>query len=322
MQIYRGARASIQIFDTADRNYTSKFNHETLKRFADLSLVDAPLNGSTEILDDSITGDKLKDAAVTSVKLASVPTSPTLANDIYQKSRAYDDHSDITMLKINVNDNLEHETLWTGLRLASTKILGGRTIGATDANFMKSNASDQWEWLSSAYSQTLLPKTTTTYDFGSATELYSKGYLTNLRLGFDSTGRDYYEKGSWTPAVFGQTSAGVGTYLEQQGYYIRKGNVVWITCKLNITAHSGTGNMLLSGLPYPSTSGIVNAQQYVGTLYSQNLSLNHATADHVAKLDPSSSTIIFNCSISATNNTSLQIDGSCIVGFQLQYVIA
>ena len=71
----------------------------------------------------------------------------------------------------------------------------------------------------------------------------------------DANCLDDYEEGTWTPVIFGSTTGGVGTYNIQNGQYTKIGNRVFITCYLNWTAHTGTGNMRMSGLPFTSNSG-------------------------------------------------------------------
>jgi hypothetical protein len=63
-----------------------------------------------------------------------------------------------------------------------------------------------------------------------------------------------YEEGSWTPTIIGSTTAGVGTYTGQYGMYVRIGRVVIVQANLQMTAHTGTGAMQISGIPYPSAS--------------------------------------------------------------------
>jgi|DEB0MinimDraft_6_1074348.scaffolds.fasta_scaffold29359_3 hypothetical protein len=63
-------------------------------------------------------------------------------------------------------------------------------------------------------------------------------------------GQDGYETGSWTPTAIGTSSAGSGTYLAQNGRYTKIGNAVTATAYLNWTAHTGTGNLKFSGLPF------------------------------------------------------------------------
>lgn len=62
--------------------------------------------------------------------------------------------------------------------------------------------------------------------------------------------------GSFTPVLSGQTTAGAGTYTVQTGSYYRHGNVVFFNINLQWSAHTGTGNLIVNGLPF--TSGANN----------------------------------------------------------------
>lgn len=61
---------------------------------------------------------------------------------------------------------------------------------------------------------------------------------------------DDYEEGTFTPTIVGTTSAGAGTYSVQNGYYTKVGNRVFVNIALDWSAHTGTGNMRVSGLPF------------------------------------------------------------------------
>jgi hypothetical protein len=61
---------------------------------------------------------------------------------------------------------------------------------------------------------------------------------------------DDYEYGTWTPVIEGTSSAGTGTYIVQTGRYTKIGNRVFFDCNLAWNAHTGTGNMYLSGWPF------------------------------------------------------------------------
>jgi hypothetical protein len=61
---------------------------------------------------------------------------------------------------------------------------------------------------------------------------------------------DDYEEGTFTPTISGSTSAGAGTYSVQEGRYTKVGNLVYVTAVMTWSAHTGTGNMRLSGLPF------------------------------------------------------------------------
>ena len=60
---------------------------------------------------------------------------------------------------------------------------------------------------------------------------------------------DDYEEGTWTPVIEGASSAGTGTYTMQYGEYVKIGRAVTIHMRIDWTAHTGSGNMQISGLP-------------------------------------------------------------------------
>ncbi len=66
----------------------------------------------------------------------------------------------------------------------------------------------------------------------------------------DANTLDDYEEGTWTPTLVGETSAGTGTYLERLGTYTKVGNVATCWIDLSWTAHTGTGPMQITGLPF------------------------------------------------------------------------
>lgn len=66
----------------------------------------------------------------------------------------------------------------------------------------------------------------------------------------DPNALDDYEEGTWTPVIEGTTIAGVGVYVIQSGRYTKIGNRVFYDCNVAWTAHTGVGNMYLSGFPF------------------------------------------------------------------------
>lgn len=59
-----------------------------------------------------------------------------------------------------------------------------------------------------------------------------------------------YEEGTWTPVIIGSSTAGAGTYSLQEGFYTKIGRQVTVTGTVVWSAHTGTGTMRVSGLPY------------------------------------------------------------------------
>lgn len=76
---------------------------------------------------------------------------------------------------------------------------------------------------------------------------------------------DYDDGTSWVPTVSGSSSAGVGTYTTQVGIYSIVGNLIFATAEIVWSAHTGTGNLLITNLPFTvrnlanyNPEGIVN----------------------------------------------------------------
>jgi hypothetical protein len=61
---------------------------------------------------------------------------------------------------------------------------------------------------------------------------------------------DDYEEGTFTPTIVGTTDAGTGTYTIQVGIYTKVGTIVHFAATILWTAHTGTGNMRVGGLPF------------------------------------------------------------------------
>lgn len=70
----------------------------------------------------------------------------------------------------------------------------------------------------------------------------------------DANTLDDYEEGTFTPTVVGTSTAGSGTYTAQVGRYTKVGNLVTFTVTLAWSAHTGTGNIRISGLPFTSAN--------------------------------------------------------------------
>jgi hypothetical protein len=83
---------------------------------------------------------------------------------------------------------------------------------------------------------------------------------------------DDYEEGTWTPRIDGSTTAGTGTYSTQVGRYTKIGNLVTVICYLSWSAHTGTGTIYLSNLPFTS-AGVTGFFQAITIGQCNNLAL-------------------------------------------------
>lgn len=61
---------------------------------------------------------------------------------------------------------------------------------------------------------------------------------------------DDYEEGTFTPVIVGTGTAGAGTYSVQDGKYTKIGRVVHFEGRVAWSAHTGTTNMIINGLPF------------------------------------------------------------------------
>lgn len=85
-----------------------------------------------------------------------------------------------------------------------------------------------------------------------------------------------YEEGTFTSTIVGSTTAGIGVYSEQVGRYTKVGRIVTVDISVTWSAHTGTGNMRIGGLPFTSNS-TSQASGSIGVL--SNIAL---TAGYVA----------------------------------------
>jgi hypothetical protein len=124
---------------------------------------------------------------------------------------------------------------------------------------------------------------TTTVGVGGATPSASGAGITfpaTQSASSNANTLDDYEEGTWTPVVLGETIAGTGTYTHQNGNYVKVGQMVNASALITVTNHTGTGNMLIGGLPFTTfASALHRFGATIGGL--NNLAL---TASNVATL--------------------------------------
>ena len=64
-----------------------------------------------------------------------------------------------------------------------------------------------------------------------------------------------YEEGTWSPSIYGTTTAGTTTYFQRAGTYTKVGRVVTVQVFVTITNQTGTGALRLGNLPFTAGSG-------------------------------------------------------------------
>lgn len=123
---------------------------------------------------------------------------------------------------------------------------------------------------------------------------------------------DDYREGTFSPTSYGSTVAGTGTYTIQTGEYTKIGRNISGSLTIAWSAHTGTGNLRIAGLPYNMSSGTVslflNGLTYTGT-HIQGLIVNNeiwlsetssGAADTYIPMDTNVGSIIINFNASVT----------------------
>lgn len=141
----------------------------------------------------------------------------------------------------------------------------GKAVGTNPGGYLEFGASANTAGVNATAYATLSttafsPVTDNTIALGTSAIRFSNCYTNGV--GFpatqvasaDANTLDDYERGSFTPTIVGGTTAGTGTYTTQTGFYIKVGRFVYVNIWIVITAHDGTGQIQITGLPYASAS--------------------------------------------------------------------
>lgn len=88
------------------------------------------------------------------------------------------------------------------------------------------------------------------YIAGIAGVTVSNTNLVTVNTSTGQLGSQALATGTFTPTLVGNSVAGTTTYSSQNGYYTQIGNLVTVIGTINYTAATGTGNMLIGGLPF------------------------------------------------------------------------
>jgi len=104
----------------------------------------------------------------------------------------------------------------------------------------------------------------------------------------DANTLDDYEEGTFTPTIIGTSTAGVGVYTVQLAKYTKVGRLVTVEVDLGWSAHTGTGNMQITGLPF-TTNATVFTSVTLG--YVDNIAL---TAGNIMTAYTSTSSTLIN----------------------------
>ena len=117
---------------------------------------------------------------------------------------------------------------------------------------------------------------------------------------------------TFTPVLIGVSSAGAGTYTAQVGRYTKVYNLGYYYIHLAWSAHTGTGNMRITGLPYTSldTTNVT----YFAPVMSSSLDGSSVIygGDVIARVNNNASTIDLLYQSGSGSNISMDTNGASI----------
>jgi hypothetical protein len=136
----------------------------------------------------------------------------------------------------------------------------------------------------------------------------------------DANNLDDYEEGTFTPTATFTTPGTVST-ASAVGVYTKIGNLVSVVFRISITKGTGSGNIILGGLPFTSTSTspyqascAISTDELIGTgVRFEALVANSATTITFLKVTDSTG--------NATNVTAADLSATTALRFQVNYQI-
>jgi hypothetical protein len=120
---------------------------------------------------------------------------------------------------------------------------------------------------------------------------------------------DDYEEGTFTPTLVGATTSGTGTYSNQSGFYTKIGDVVMFALYLNWSAHTGTGQMRIEGLPFSSS----NSFEQMCAIRPQSITSPASTIINAEINNGSTFIRLYSQAVATSNNAALAMDTGGII---------
>lgn len=243
-------------------------------------------------------------APMSAVTAASIHAAPTKTTPVNADEFGYWDSVGLQAVK----------TTWTNIKATIWTALGALINGGTGkttpvdadmfaiADSAASNATKKLTWANLKATFVATINTWSAVQTFSAIPVLSGGAISFPATQVPSAGAndlDDYEEGSFTPVIAGTTAAGVGTYSTQSGTYTKIGNRVLFEIDITWSAHTGTGNMILTGLPFTAGAGTTCALYWESMTYA---------ATPTAVIGNGSTTITFRNNASGGGATALAMD--------------
>jgi hypothetical protein len=135
----------------------------------------------------------------------------------------------------------------------------------------------------------------------------------------DANTLDDYEEGNWTPTIVGNTTAGTGTYTFQGGRYTKIGNRVFVEAYLSWSAHTGTGDMKIGGLPFSITSLAFYTSGCIGDVNAISITAGNTLA--IVGINTSSEILFKQLPVGGGSSANVPIDTQANISFSFCYMV-
>ncbi len=132
----------------------------------------------------------------------------------------------------------------------------------------------------------------------------------------------HYEEGAWTPTLSdgANDAALVGSYDVRVGKYTRIGNIVHITCKIDMNSlESVTGNLRIKGLPF-NVSGNIQAAVTVGQAVNLSLGVaGNSVASYIENGTDYMSLRVYDSTGGSTAMTATELTSNGVLSLSASY---
>lgn len=135
----------------------------------------------------------------------------------------------------------------------------------------------------------------------------------------DANTLDDYEEGTWTPSIAGATTAGTATYSFQGGRYTKIGNRVFVDGYISWSSHTGTGDMLISGLPFNVSSVAFYSSGCIGDVNA--ISINASNTLTLTAVTNASQILFRQLPVGGGSSSTVPVDAQANISFSLCYIV-
>lgn len=122
-------------------------------------------------------------------------------------------------------------------------------------------------------------------------------------------------KNVFAPLVIGSTSNGTASYNTQLGVYEKIGNQVFVSINLQWNSHTGSGNLLISGMPLPASQDLI----FASTVNLQNIVLPLGSLTTIAQTTQNGLSIL--ATIAGSVNVPVVLSTSGSLRLTMNYMV-